>query len=103
MTTEIQIDDIKKDYPKTYKLLVETMGEDKEDMTQLALMHAPRFLYDFFDKQNIIININYSTGEDFWFDIISGTNEDYEGVYTTREEAEQQAFMKAFSIKETQL
>ena len=76
---------------------------------------SDRDLFDFFDEQGIYININlsYVSDEGFWFeyeidtfnkktDCCSMDESDYEEPYktTTRTEAEEQAFLKAFEILE---
>lgn len=68
-----------------------------------------RNLYDFFDEQEIIIQIGYWADDlEYWFDIYkplmqSGCCLVNEDGFTTRTEAEEQAFLQAFKILEERL
>jgi hypothetical protein len=95
--------EIKEKYPTALEKLV-------KDEFPIAVYYL-RDLYDFFDKQNILIEISVRAGESmpFFYEIeyISSEmiweceNDDLK--YKTRQEAEQHAFLRAFEILEDKL
>jgi hypothetical protein len=94
---------ITKDYPKAFDKLkewIKTIGisQNQEDIERIAesiIVHTPRFLYDFFDDNQMYITINAlvsTKGIYFTWSI------DMEDSFfaDTRIEAEQEAFTEAF-------
>ena len=105
--------EIKKKYPKAWILLKEWFGYKKNitiNMELSKIFMPERKLYDFFDKQKIIIEIGigYNFNENKYilnewsYDIIDCDIEN-EGQYNSRLEAEEVAFLKAFEILENKL
>ena len=101
--------EIKEKYPKAYDSLLE--WEPIIDIS-VWIYFKDRNLYDFFDEQELIIEIGVEYGkdcEDYWFEWfinLKGTGgADYLGhkCYKSRSEAEQAAFTKAFEILEEKL
>ena len=84
---------IKEKYPKSEALIDKCIRTDRD-------------LYDFFDEQDIIIEIGYfsEVGEfsyaTYKYALPNGVSLDSGYGYKTRTEAEEQAFIKAFEILE---
>jgi len=101
---------IKEKYPKAHKKLGEWLDWDKHLEKYQHLLHNDRDLYDFFDEQDLIIEISYFPEQgEFAFDIMkygmpNGCSLMGNDVgIKTRTEAEEQAFLKAFEILEDKL
>ena len=97
---------VKIDYPKTYKDITEWLTKSAtegniltEEMIQAFIYGNPRFLYDYFDDRDILINITY-TGELFvyWNNIDRNSR-----TAGTRKAAEEAAFETALEIQESRL
>ena len=91
---------IKEKYPKAHKYLF--------DHCKVAIdIDKSRFLYDFFDEQDIYImmilewDFDNKKRWDFWIDYVEKRIDS--GLYDTRTEAEEQAFLRAFKILEDKL
>jgi len=83
------------------------IGYLQTDGVHIVMIFIPlddRFLYDFFDKQGIIIDIDLATNKgQFGFVIyFDDFKNEFEGnkLFDNNPEAEQQAFLKAFEILE---
>lgn len=112
----MKIEDIKKNYPKSYLLLVEYIKKDLKqvDKESIVLTIFPidkiidllfsstiqkRKLFDFFDETDVFISV--LSGEDDW---IATINEDEIMVTRdTRIKVEEEIFYEAFSVLEEQL
>ena len=114
---------IKEKYPKAHKKLGEWLDWDKHLEKYQHLLHNDRDLYDFFDEQGIYITVMYDglapfqaqitqegkseNGSEYIWHLpdfrFSDTWKNYYKKYKTRTEAEEQAFLKAFSILEEKL
>jgi len=103
-------DEIKIKYPKSFDTLNEWMNNivetDRIGIWWNVLFSEIRgFLYDFFDEQKIYIEINFIDYEPFFaWCISSKTESDLSRImYGNRNQAEEQAFSKAFEILEEKL
>ena len=89
-------DEIKEKYPKccrlswNYQILDFKYGTDRR-------------LYDFFDEQGINVSVNAFLGFDYRIYRKADTLASNEITFTTRIEAEEKAFEKAFGILEDKL
>ena len=114
--------EIKEKYPKAFNQMNEWYGEgllefhhsenryghyftDGVHIVEMWNDFLDRNLYDFFDENEIWIDIDHEFGADWTFTIDNGGNgHDGDGtIYKTRTEAETAAFTKAFEILEEKL
>ena len=114
----------KEKYPKAMDILYNTLSIDDEYTSETFGVRTrwdqfytdylqpcegigldDRYLYDFFDENEIWIDIDHEFGTDWTFTIDNGGNgHDGDGtIYKTRTEAETAAFTKAFEIFEEKL
>jgi|WetSurMetagenome_2_1015567.scaffolds.fasta_scaffold651543_2 hypothetical protein len=103
---------IKEKYPKAWDKLSRFIGEKHIESFQYLSKLWRVELYDFFDEQGIIINIEYVEIDSFAGILYQRNGVCYEvdkndNLYlpaqSTRTEAEEQAFLKAFEILESKL
>ena len=106
---------ISEQYPKAWE---KWFGKNKLSFEHKSFgydyLSSDRDLYDFFDQEGIIVQVDYMMGErNFSYSIyilpkeinfaILGDLSGFNKHWSTRTEAEQQAFTKAFSILEERL
>lgn len=107
------IETIKKDFPLTYKRMVEVMKEqmrdievehlqgfDVEDIVKLLFI-SPRALIGFFDGEDVHVDTTHMDGEGYDFEIRS--HRIYKKGFEDREIAEQAGVEQAFKVMEKQL
>lgn len=103
--------DILNTYPKCAEKLIhwakeifpedvrETIGKEMVDTLIQGILGAnPRFLYEFFDSQGVIITVQYMQNESIW--LYYNNRETYSESEGGRIEAEKKAFLKAFKTLE---
>lgn len=107
------IETIKKDFPLTYKRMVEVMKEQMKDLPPeynhglkaedivKMLFISPRALVGFFDEQGIHVDTTHIDGEGYDYEIRQ--HHLYNKPYTDRELAEQAGVEQAFKVMEKQL
>lgn len=106
---------VKKDTPKAFERFVKWIDTESDDILQFELMMIlknERDLYDFFDDQKIIIDIQYELMDINGIDkfmfvpsavIISLKERIGKSQYGKRKQAENAIFTEAFKILENQL
>jgi hypothetical protein len=97
---------IKKDYPKTYKSIVEWLKKCSlegnvltEEMIEAFLYGNPRFLYDYFDDMKLCISIITDGTE--WNATVADTQ--IVNFQKNRKDIEELAFNEAFKEQEAKL
>lgn len=104
--TVMNPDAIKRDYPKSYKAIIEWLKHSSpegnvvnEQIVQAFIYGNPRFLYDFFDDNDLLISIDaYRTGFEIKINQVR-----YVDVYKNRKEAEESAFKEVLIDLEEKL
>ena len=100
-----EIKEIKEKYTEGWQKWVEYNGGDKESAISNFRWY-PRRLYDFFDEQEIYIEITYWQGND-WAYAVFVENKDLNNTsdlfYKGRTDCEERAFLKAFEILESRI
>lgn len=110
---------IKEKYPKAWEkflsqfhkvmdMPIYVIGDDGTHLyVEYGLEYIPRFLYDFFDEQGMVMLIDCNPEDRFYGYLLNikccfivDSDTDY---YKTRTEAEEAAFTKAFKILEEKL
>lgn len=98
---------ILKNHPKAAKKMSDWLTSQSGDVefnttyTEAILGLAPRILYDFFDEEGIHIYIQpFDAAGDILYSANILGQEDNIADYTSREEAEEAAFIKAIEILE---
>lgn len=77
----------------------EVSNEQIEEVITMALQFAPRFLYNFLDKEGIYMGIRHN-GTGFYYDVNNTLGAE---TLSTREEAENKGWDYAFSMLEEKL
>jgi hypothetical protein len=100
---------IRKSYPKSYQLMVEYMmkvsdlGKIDDETAIGILLYSPRtVLFNFFDSNELRVQINYNDSENTWFYTFNKDNYQAKG-YTSRTKAEVDGFDRAFAVLEKRL
>ena len=99
----MNLQEIKSKYPKGYRKLFDWIIQNSITVWEDRYFEE-RCLYDFFDKQGIILDIKFAfTVEEIWEYAVKEPNGDlitFQVGYITRTEAEESGFMKCFAILE---